>query len=252
MFMLRRDCLAYATRHWTPGRFVEVGAGTGRMTTAFLERGFTGICYDLGDITRDLLRRNLAPFGASAVVVDSLGDVPAESCDYVMAFEVLEHLESDAEVLRSWLQLLKPGGRVLVSVPAHARKYSDEDRAMGHYRRYERQQLKSLLSDAGCTQTRVYSYGFPIAILTRRGSRALSRWDAGRKERARCAPQELSILSGIERSAVSIRLSRILNRHTLAPFIALQRLFFDTDLGDGYVGCAMRAESAVGRQTEAS
>ena len=53
------------------GRFLEIGAGTGRLTTGFLGRGFTGTCYDLAAATRDLLRRNLSPFGASIQVIDT-------------------------------------------------------------------------------------------------------------------------------------------------------------------------------------
>src|SRR5262245_14924441 len=101
MFMLRRDCLRRATVAWRPGRFLELGAGTGRLTTDFALRGFTGICYDLTADTRELLRHNLSSFGQAVQVVDSLGEVPQESFDYVFAFEVLEHIEADAETLQS-------------------------------------------------------------------------------------------------------------------------------------------------------
>ncbi|MEL7157397.1 MAG: methyltransferase domain-containing protein, partial [Actinomycetota bacterium] len=52
--------------------------------------------------------------------------------DYVMAFEVLEHITDDRAALEEWLRRLRPGGRVLFSVPAHQRKYGDADRAVGH------------------------------------------------------------------------------------------------------------------------
>jgi SAM-dependent methyltransferase len=239
MFMLRRDCVNYVTSGWQPGRFLEIGAGLGRLTTGFLGRGFTGVCYDLGAATRDLLRRNLSPFGARIQVIDSLGDVAKGSFDYVLAFEVLEHIEADAEALRSWIGFLKPGGRILISVPAHMRKYSDEDRAVGHHRRYERGDLVRLLADTGCVGQQVLSYGFPIAILTRRGKQFLSRWD--QHEGSAHGPEALSIRSGIERSDASLRLAPILNRYTLGPFIVLQRPFFHSDLGDGYVAHAVRA-----------
>ncbi|MGE0119493.1 MAG: class I SAM-dependent methyltransferase [Dongiaceae bacterium] len=239
MFLLRRGCLDYATIGWRAGRFLEIGAGTGRMTTGFLKRGFTGTCYDLGADNRDVLRRNLSPFGADVRVVDSLDEVESGSFDYVLAFEVLEHINADAEALRLWVRFLKPGGRVLLSVPAHMRKYDQEDRAVGHYRRYEREQLERLLQDAGCVGLRILSYGFPLATLTRRGNRCLSRWKTSEQEQTAQAPETLSIRSGIERSDASLQLARILNRHTLTPFIALQRLFFDSDLGDGYVADAV-------------
>ena len=42
--VLRESAVHDASRDWAPGRFVEMGAGTGYMTTLFLERGFTGAC----------------------------------------------------------------------------------------------------------------------------------------------------------------------------------------------------------------
>jgi SAM-dependent methyltransferase len=240
MFMLRRDCVARATAEWRPGRFLEIGAGTGHLTRSFLERGFTGACYDLGVESRAILRRNFSPFAGMVDVVDSLADVEAGSFDYVLAFEVLEHIPADGEALRSWVRFLKPGGRVLISVPAHMRKYSEEDRAVGHCRRYEREQFDRLFKDVDCADLEVLSYGFPLAVLTRRGNQLLWRWKGnGRTEVAETA-EERSIRSGIERSDTSVRLSKILNRRTLAPFIAFQRLFFRTDLGDGYVASARK------------
>src|SRR5690606_11321432 len=59
-FILRNDCLQEAVASWTPGRFVEVGAGTGTLTRTFLERGYTGVCHDIVPETRAILRRNLA------------------------------------------------------------------------------------------------------------------------------------------------------------------------------------------------
>ena len=234
MFILRRDCLDYATDGWRAGRFLEIGAGTGRLTGGFLERGFTGACYDLGADNRDLLRRNLSSFGSSIEIVDSLDTVEKGSFDYVLAFEVLEHIEADAEALKSWVRFLKPGGRILLSVPAHMSQDSEDDRSVGHHRRYEKEQIERLLKDSGCADLRVLSYGFPLAILTRRGNQCLSLLK-GKGPEPTVAPEMLSIRSGVERSDASLRLAGILNRRTLAPFIALQRLFFNSDLGDGYV-----------------
>jgi hypothetical protein len=157
----------------------------------------------------------------------------------------LEHIEADAEALRSWLSYLKPRGRILISVPAHMRKYGTEDRGVGHYRRYERQQLEHLFEIAGGAGVQVLSYGFPIAIFTRRGNQVLSCWKRDHHKSSSQSPETLSIRSGLERSAASVRLAGLLNRHILAPFIALQRVFFDTDLGDGYV-----AHAGLAGQTE--
>lgn len=239
MYILRRDCLEHATNGWPPGRFLEIGAGTGHLTRGFLERGFTGVCYDLGAGNRDVLRRNLAFFGSNAQVVDDLGVLGESSFDYLFAFEVLEHIDGDFEALRSWVRLLKPGGRILLSVPAHMSKYNEEDRAVGHVRRYEREQLAQLIIESGCGGPHLLSYGFPLAIITRRGNQCLSLLRGTGAAEAGGA-EALSIRSGVERSHASVRLARFLNRRTLAPFVYLQRLFFHGDLGDGYVAYAFK------------
>jgi SAM-dependent methyltransferase len=242
MFILRRDCIGYATRDWQPGRFLEMGAGTGRLTAGFLERGFTGTCYDLGSESRALLRSNLATFGASVQVVDTLDAVAVGSFDYVFAFEVLEHIDSDVDALRAWIRFLKPGGRLLISVPAHMRKFGDEDRAVGHHRRYEKAQLERMLVAVGCGAPRVLSYGFPLAILTRHGNQLLTRLKGNSNEPSGADKEALSIRSGVERSGASLRLARVVNRRTLSPFVVLQRVFFETDWGDGYVAQAVRSK----------
>jgi SAM-dependent methyltransferase len=238
MFMMRRDCVARASSSWAPGHFLEIGAGTGALTKTFLTRGFTGVCYDLGETNRRLLRKNLAEFDTAIDVVEGLTTLVPETFDYLFAFEVLEHIEADADALNSWVRFVKPGGRIVVSVPAHSRKFNDEDRAVGHYRRYERRQLEQLLAAAGCTTTRILSYGFPLAVLTRRGNQVLRRFVSPAVV-GQSTQESLSIRSGVERSHASIRLSGFLTRRTLAPLIVLQRAFFGTDWGDGYVAEAL-------------
>ena len=167
MYLLREDCLHHVIDGWSSGNFLEIGAGTGRMTREFLDRGFTATCYDLGVENRNILRENLKDYGEQVRVVDSIDDLSDQSFDYVFAFEVLEHIEEDGDALSQWIRFLKPGGRLLLSVPAHMSKFSDEDRAVGHIRRYERSELAELISDAGCSDITIKTYGFPLAIACR-------------------------------------------------------------------------------------
>ena len=175
MYLLREDCLRRVTKDWQGGSFLEIGAGTGRMTREFLDRGFSGTCYDLGDANRDILRQNLTDYGEQARVVDTIADLPTASFDFVFAFEVLEHIEDDGDALARWTSFLKPGGRLLLSVPAHMAKFSAEDRSVGHIRRYERDELATLIANVGCTNVDIKTYGFPLASATRRGNQWLSK-----------------------------------------------------------------------------
>ncbi|HUB91675.1 MAG TPA: class I SAM-dependent methyltransferase, partial [Dyella sp.] len=175
--ILRESCVNDLSRSWPVGRFVEMGAGTGHMTRIFLERGFYGACHDLGTDSRKLLRENLAYAGERITVVDKLSELAMGSFDYLFAFEVLEHIEKDGEVMREWMQYLRPGGRILLSVPAHQRKYGRSDELVGHVRRYEKKDLHALLSNASLDNIRIVNYGFPITEFTRRLSNRLIRDD---------------------------------------------------------------------------
>ena len=57
-----------------------------------------------------MIRSNLAQYGSAIQVVESLDELPGEAFDYLFAFEVLEHIEADLDVLSAWATHLKPGG----------------------------------------------------------------------------------------------------------------------------------------------
>lgn len=219
------------------GKFVEMGAGTGHMTRLFLERGFSGACHDLGDDSRQTMRANLAFAGDRIRVVDDLDDLEPASFDFLFAFEVLEHVEADADVFQQWTRYLRPGGRVLVSVPAHQRKYGRSDEIVGHVRRYEKRDLVGLLESSGMEQIRVVNYGFPITELTRR----LSNWLI-RNEHSYdgMSAEQRSIRSAQQKPRVINRVLGHVNDKVILPFVAVQRWFYGRDWGDGYVASGVK------------
>jgi SAM-dependent methyltransferase len=233
--ILRKGCIEYVIRDWTPSPFIEFGAGTGDITKSFLQKGFFGICYDLGEENRNVLRRNLAQYQGKVEVIDDIESLKGRSFDYLFAFEVLEHIQNDDEVLSLWSPYLKARGKILISVPAHAKKYSKEDERVGHLRRYEKEGLYALLERAGYSNIHILNYGFPIGNMTRIVSKFLGgtdhSWD-------RLSSEERSIKSGIERLEIINRLSFFFNNVTLFPFILTQKIFFKKDWGEGYVAFA--------------
>ena len=125
--IMRRSCIEHVIKAWRPSNFIEFGAGTGDITSIFLENGYLGTCYDLGEENREILRDNLSSYGKQLDVVDETESLTEKSYDYLFAFEVLEHINNDAQALTEWTKYLKKGGKVLISVPAHMRKYSKDD-----------------------------------------------------------------------------------------------------------------------------
>jgi SAM-dependent methyltransferase len=71
------------------------------------------------------------------------------SLDTVVCLNVLEHIEDDVSTLADLLAILRPGGRLVLIVPAHARLYSSLDVHLRHFRRYEKPELEKKIRDAG-------------------------------------------------------------------------------------------------------
>jgi SAM-dependent methyltransferase len=69
-----------------------------------------------------------------------------QSFDIVTALDVLEHISDDAAAVRELYRVLRPGGVLLVSVPAFSWLWSEHDEALSHFRRYSRRELHALLS----------------------------------------------------------------------------------------------------------
>lgn len=238
MHVLRQKCLEEFIDNLQPGCFVEFGAGTGDFTRLFLEKGFWGKCYDISKQTRIILKDNLQKFKC-VHVVDDLKNLELDHFDYLLAFEVLEHIEQDKDALATWSRYLKPSGILLLSVPAHMKKYSNNDVSVGHIRRYEKTDLYNLLRCSGFSDVVIYNYGFPLGNITgyvRNMFNLLNKYD-------NLTFQERSVKSGIERNSVINKLSFFSNELFLWPFIKLQELFYNLDLGDGFVVLAKKSSS---------
>lgn len=139
---------------------IDFGAGTG----TFAER-LTGH-FDLTCVESDEhLREHLQSKGLVATA--DIADLPPGSIEYVYSLNVLEHIDDDAAIARAWYELLKPGGRLLVYVPAFQLLYGPMDRKVGHVRRYRRSDLRDVLEGAGFVIDQLAyadALGFPAAL----------------------------------------------------------------------------------------
>ena len=97
---------------------------------------------------------------------DGLNLAP-NSFDAVLMLDVLEHLEDDVACARSAASVLKPGGLMLLTVPAYQWLYGPHDTAHHHHRRYTRRQVRDVLSQAGLNIRYTSYYNallFPLAL----------------------------------------------------------------------------------------
>jgi glycosyltransferase involved in cell wall biosynthesis/SAM-dependent methyltransferase len=216
--------------HLLPGGItdvLEVGCGQGSLGARLAQRyHYLGVEPDRTSWAV-ANRRVSATSGGEVrnVAFDALGD---ERFDLVCAFEVLEHIEDDATTLKEWATRLRPGGFLLLSVPAHQRRYARADEMAGHFRRYDPAAMTALLTRCGFTDIQIRQYGFPLGYVL----------EAARNQIAqrRLAASEGQSLA--ERTAGSGRLLQpsgsmigAVNRWGTAPFRVVQRAFPNTGTG---------------------
>ncbi len=142
-------------------RLVDIGGGTGNILPFVLEREAVIVVDPSAECLAAVRRR----FPAQANLSTLQGDIcdpaliaslaPARA-DTILCTNVLEHIPDDRLAVRHMADLLKPQrGRLIILVPAHPALYGTLDRAAGHFRRYQPQQLEALLHENGMALDRI-------------------------------------------------------------------------------------------------
>ncbi len=178
---------------------INAGAGAGSLTLKMVDAGLrvtsTDYSPELCEWLRRALRRRGAEEGNPVLVGDAQQlDLPDASFDGAVCAEVLEHLDDDGAALGELARVLRPGGLLVVSVPANPYRYDWTDRWAGHRRRYTADALRSRIEGAGFDEVVVQGWGFPFTGLYHRQvyRRALRRrLAAGRGRAAGGAPPRL-------------------------------------------------------------
>jgi len=123
----------------------------------------------------------------SGFVVGSLGEAPLKdgSFDVVLALDVLEHMDDDHNSLLEGARLVRPGGLLLITVPALPSLWGGQDVVSEHRRRYTRRSLKQLFNGAGISGYRINYFNtflFPLAAGVRLSRRALGKGNRPRSD----------------------------------------------------------------------
>lgn len=133
---------------WLPGEgdAVDLGCGTG----ANLERVRNGSRWIGVDMSAEALRF-CAERGHDLLVQARAEALPFADNQFSggLVLDLFEHLVEDEAAARELFRVLRPGGRLIVTVPAHPWLWGAHDLAMGHVRRYNKKLLRSLLGAAG-------------------------------------------------------------------------------------------------------
>jgi 2-polyprenyl-3-methyl-5-hydroxy-6-metoxy-1,4-benzoquinol methylase len=137
-------------------RIMEIGSGIGNISRFCIREKRTLVVSDVNDKYLGYLREF---FGGNPSVTVVKYDItrplftdanPAPSgIDTVICVNVLEHIEDDSLALANMRDLLTPGGRLILLVPAMKALYGSLDIKLGHYRRYEKDELVNKLRATG-------------------------------------------------------------------------------------------------------
>jgi SAM-dependent methyltransferase len=146
-----------------PCRIIEVGCGWG---TNFRELERCGYAVTGLDISREALER-LDRSDRTLIEADLADDLPPNvpQYDVVLALDVIEHMDDDQGAVRRLAQLTKPGGHVIISVPALPALFSEFDKVQGHRRRYTPEALRYALAGSGLELVEILWWGQWMARL---------------------------------------------------------------------------------------
>ena len=137
-------------------RVLEVGSGIGNMSELILARRPARLVLtDLDPFYRERLAERFSDRPEVRIDRLELPDPTArerfasERIDTIIALNVVEHIEDDVGALATMREILIPGGRIVILVPALQAIYGEMDRALGHYRRYGKGSLARIFRAAG-------------------------------------------------------------------------------------------------------
>jgi len=192
------------------GSILEAGCGTGGNLATLSRRGhitafephLDAIAFAKGRHPDVDIRQGALP--------SELPYAPG-SFDLVAALDVLEHVQDDAESAEALVKLVRPGGWLVVTVPAHQALWGSHDRRLHHHRRYGRRQLEHLFAECDVDLVRLTPFNIflsPIAMVYRFAERVLGL-DLGNQERIppRWINRTLSLIFGAEALLVRHRVA---------------------------------------------
>ncbi|TKD53161.1 class I SAM-dependent methyltransferase [Sphingomonas baiyangensis] len=160
-------------------RILEIGCGTGHNLPMLARFG------NVEAIEIDAAARAIAAERLGQPVGDAplpeLPGVARGAYDMVAVLDVIEHVGDDVAALRGIAETLKPGGCILIAVPAHRWMWSAHDVVNHHHRRYSKASLDAAIRAAGLTHQGLRwcnSLLFPLAVGARLAGRLTGRDDS--------------------------------------------------------------------------
>lgn len=181
-YRARRDILSdYVTRYAglpADARILEIGCGTGHNLPMLA--GFGSVeAIEIDPAAREIASQRLGKSVGTAPLPTLAG--VTGYYDLIAVLDVVEHIEDDVATFRGMAERLAPGGKILVTVPAHQWMWSAHDVVNHHHRRYSKVSLAKAIDDAGLQHNGLQYFNsllFPAAVAARVAGRLRGKDDS--------------------------------------------------------------------------
>ena len=217
-YRARRQIIAELIRRKVPlpkvAKLLEIGCGTGHNLPMLGEFGQVE-ALEVDPIARGMAEKRLGRTVLSSPL-PALEGVPDATYDMVAALDVVEHIPDDKAALEGISRVLKPGGKLLMTVPAHQWMWSAHDVVNHHQRRYSKRDFKRLVNESPLKLESIgylNSLLFPLALAQRLASKLTGNEDANLAPPAEPINQVLERVFALER--------RVIGRIPLPPGLSL-------------------------------
>lgn len=161
-FLLRRNLIPLDQTGLEHGRVLDIGSGTG-ITLKVLEGFGNAYGLELSQRAIDFLKKRHLK---RIICADASLSLPLKSDTFqtITCLDVLEHLDNDVVLLKEMLRVCKPGGHILLTVPALDIFWSPHDVALHHKRRYTRKGLLQSFPGLNCKVIKASYYNIILSI----------------------------------------------------------------------------------------
>ena len=153
-------------KNFIGNNILEVGAGIGNITDFIILRDKLTL-IDIDQSYIDYLNakysfRNQSNFNVFRADIQNIEPSPLSETKYdtVICLNILEHLENDRKAVENMISLLQPAGRLIILVPALNTLHGSMDISFGHYRRYNKKQLRILIQGQNLDIVKFYYLNF--------------------------------------------------------------------------------------------
>lgn len=233
-YLFRRQAILHVLQ--SSQSFLEIGPGNLQLAQEVLNHFQNGTLIDYNSQAVSVFQTLPEPTQKrlNLIIADIMNYTLSHKFNCVIACEVMEHVPDDRAFLERLHAALDIKGQLILSVPSRMNMWSVHDDLVGHLRRYEKEELRALVTDVGFRQVRIDSYGFPFVNFLR-----LLRVRNARKHIAykkHLTQEELTKYSGIEQTEnMNDNIGLIVNPYTIYPATLFSSIFNRFDLSGGYL-----------------